>query len=185
MYLINKTNIHDKIEISNPDVLHPTGRYTNLEFTFLSIKPLTKRDKYFEQLVLPTCDEKYWKYDITSNQVIEMNIGEKTIVDNAEALALKIAQLNWLDPNENIRLTADYSLVEVGGILYTFAANMIFRKFNPEYNNVTRKYVVYFSDFVSVTEEESLNSLISSHPEWVSTNMLTIEKLDAIELIIV
>ena len=27
MYLINKTNIQDKIEISNPDVLHLTGRY--------------------------------------------------------------------------------------------------------------------------------------------------------------
>jgi len=177
MYLINKTNIQDKIEISNPDVLHLTGRYTNLEFAFYSIKPLTKRDKYFEQLILPTCDEKYWKYDITSNQVIEMSTDEKTVIDNADALALKIAQYNWLEPINNIRLMVDYSLVEVGGILYDFAINMKFRGFNSVYNNITRKYTVYINQFVT-GEEDALNALIVANPIWESTEMLIIEYLD-------
>jgi len=97
MYLINKTNLQDKIEISNPNDLHPTGKITNLEFVFYSIKPQSKRDNYFEQETLPDCDEKYWIYDIDTNQIIEMSVGEKMEVNVAENLLLKITENNWID----------------------------------------------------------------------------------------
>jgi len=183
MYLINKTNIKNKIEISNPNELHSTGRYTNLEFEFLSIKPKSRRDNYFEQITLPSCEEKYWKYNSETIQVVEMTSEEKAVIDATEVFNLKVIQNNWEEPENNIRFTADYTLVEVGGILYNFAANMKFRGFVPKYNKVTRKYTVYINEFAPA-EESGLNGLIAANPTWEADGMLTVEYLDAIELII-
>ena len=159
MYIINKQTAKI-ITVSNPNEIYKNELgedtvYTNLQYAWLSIAQ-SQRVNYFEQESLPNCESKYFK--VANNQLVEMSLEDKTIIEAETYLKNKIMELDWLHPERTYRLTIPKTMVKTGGILENYKNDLLVEKvpYYPD-KDMNGNIIVYLEEIA----EEAINILNS------------------------
>jgi len=167
--IIAAPNAQKKIKTESGNTIYcPSIEQLNENNYFIYVKPVLTKYQKAGKLI---------KVDQTiTNEVVEMTPEEKHAVDIAE----RVKELEWLYPEQNIRITAVHSLTErqLNGSpnpLTYFSENIERRKLPYIYDEKNRKYTAYISEFLE-NEKEALESL-PEYPDWIENKDLIIEYL--------